>query len=111
MDSGYPAYGFSDVGKGFSRNILRYDSPHNFIYFCYIFALQNTQLIYYNFQEKPGMGSNISILGITLLSVILLSDVGFAFEDAHAVATTLYDVDFEGPPHTVGDPLFLCGKL
>ena len=35
-----------------------------------------------------GMGNNTSILRITLLSVILLSGIGFAFEDAYAATMT-----------------------
>jgi len=52
---------------------------HRFILFCNFFRLQNSSFIYHNNLKSLGMGSNTSILRITLLSIILLSGIGFAY--------------------------------
>ena len=41
-----------------------------------------------------GDSKKVSILGISILSVLILGGAGFAFEDAHALQTDLYVVDF-----------------
>jgi len=54
------------------------------------------------------MGNYISILGITLLSIILLSGMGFAFEDAYAAAPVISSVSFspgDGNTEKVGDTI------
>ena len=55
------------------------------------------------------MGSNTSILRITLLSVILLSGIGFAFNDAFAVPSVTGSsnstiANFNGQNFTVNIP-------
>jgi len=100
MDSGYLASGFHNVGKVLSNNILRDDSPHKFISFCYFFGLQILQLNYYYYIKKLGMGNNISILGIKLKATDTVS--GFLIEDALASVTLGSFTEINGAPDSVG---------